>query len=339
MPAYPTNTATSDMSSRTLYLHVGYPKTATTHLQRRVFSALGSVTYRDKPTAPKLFHDTVRKGYYYGVLDRAFKRSPVVWDTLGDEILREAVGPNTPTHRPVLISDEGVTSQLDPYTVSLHYRGFSAAAGRAGFDDVRVLCVVRRQDQWLGSAYAQTSDRRPGARQDGFVEHVREMVDLHRGYFTGGVTRDYITHWDALTKTFGREHVRFLAYESLLNDTDEFHSDILAFLEADEADREAVARALADTSGRDNRRSTSADTWEIRRSQPVAQVTLRPGRLFRRLGLPGRLDLRIPDVRRGDHIEMTDSLRALVLARYGRSNRALAEATGLDLGRFGYYDA
>ena len=326
------------MPSRTLYLHVGYPKTATTHLQRRVFSAIGSVIYRDKPTAPTLFHDTVRKGYSYGVLDRAFKRTPAVWDTFGDEILSAAVGPDAPTHRPVLISDEGMTSQLDPFSVSLHYRGFSAAARRAGFDDVRILCVVRRQDQWLGSAYAQLSDRRRGASQDGFVDHVRTTMDLHQGYLTGGVTRDYAAHWDALTRTFGRDHVRFLAYESLLGDADGFHSDVLTFLDADEADREAVARALADTSGRDNRRSTSADTWKIRRAQPVAQVALRPGRLFRRLGLPSRLDLRVPDVRRGDQIEMTGSLRALVLARYARSNRALAEATGLDLGQFGYYD-
>lgn len=64
---------------------------------------------------------------------------------------------------------------------------------------------------------------------------------------------------------------------------------------------------------------------------------MRPTRVFQAFGLPTKVPLRWPDLNRGDEIHLTPELRDEVMSFYEPSNRALAEAIGIDLGQYGYY--
>lgn len=318
-----------------LYVHLGYAKTGTTYLQGEVFPRITAVRYRDKPVDLELFPQSVHAGYEYGVLDRAFKGTPAVWDEIGADVIASAVDSGA-SDLPVLVSDEGASVWFDPSTAAAHFHGLVAAAVRAGFGSVRIVCVVRRQDQRFGSAYAQVSDRRRGVGQADFEHHVETLVASNAPWPDGGSGMDYEAIRQAAVGAFGAGNVLFLPYEMMDADPETFYGRLLDMLGATDADRAAVTSAVAD-GGRANRRSTQADTWALRPLQPWLRVRLRPSRLARALRLPSHLTVRPWDPTRESTIAMTDRLRQTVLTRYDEGNRALAESLGIDLGRYGYF--
>ena len=314
---------------------MGLPKTGTTYLQTHVFPALRETAYLDKPTAD-LFTGDGDAGY--GLLDGCFKRSAVVWRERGGEVLDALLPPpaGLDGKARVLVSDEGVgTAGRRPHLLRAHLEELAHVAGTRGLAPLRVLCTVRRQDQWLGSHYAQISDRITGASQETFERYVCDLLDPAREYYRRGVLLDYRGLREQLVRAVGEAHVLMLPYELLDRDPRHFIGRVAAFLETD-VDREA---GLGEDPERENVRSARPDVWAIRPRSPAGarELRLRPERLWSGLGLPSRVRLRLPERGRGDVLEMTEALRARVRAVYRASNVALAADLGLDLGTYGYY--
>jgi len=324
---------------RILYLHAGFPKTATTHLQDRVFPCLSHLHYRPKPADPTLYDDTVDDdGYRRDVLALSFWRDPGVWASFGDRVLASALGDDD-GDRDVLLSAEGVVVQNGPAAAAAHYRGFAAAARRAKFDAIRVFLSVRRQDQHLGSDYAQRSDRIRGASQSDFERHVQRTLNPGSDYYYGpGVRYEYAGQHRALRDEFGDDAILVLPVERLAAEPEAYYADLFDFLGASEADHRAALDAMGGPRPRSNARSVGDDTWALRPLRRTRRTAPSPlGRIVqgvrRRLGVP----YAPRDPGRGESVTMTGPLRAAVLARYEDENRALAEATGLDLARYGYF--
>lgn len=155
-------------SDATLYLHIGLPKTGTTYLQEQVFPKLYWLDYLNKPRS-----DFLQDGPdpMYGIMDRAFKHSAVIWEEFGDEVFAHVTGDSAaPTaQRSLLISDEGIsTGGRRPFFLRAHLEEFRKKAFEWGFASLKLICIFRRQDQWLGSHYAQISNRIPNASQEDF---------------------------------------------------------------------------------------------------------------------------------------------------------------------------
>lgn len=333
-----------------LYLHVGHPKTATTHLQESIYPFFKHMHVRVKPVCTNIFRNTKTiKGFHSDIIALAFRRSPEVWDDLGDRILDAAISDSRGLEQDVLLSSEGVLSCNTPAMALSHYKSFHKAVRRAGFKEVRVIYGIRRQDEAFGSGYAQRSDFIPNASQSDFEKNVLDAIDpatnfylhKHGNYlaFPAGARYDYYEQHQALAAVFS--DVLTLPVEWLSDDPQSYYDSLLDFVRAPKLIREKLIPTLKNRSapgsdGRSNKRSKGHATWAIQPRRPWFSLRIRRGILARWTCLPERLSIRPPEIARPCHITMPYQLRTAVLCRYQSSNRKLAEVTGLDLCKYGY---
>lgn len=325
----------------TLYLHCGLPKTGTTFLRDEMMSHL-PVDTLIKPKSD-LFNN---KRGWVGVLEEAFNKSPLVWDELGENIFDDLLGSAVEKRcEDVLISEEHVCQSQEPVQFRGHLDQFRQLAQKWGFDSLCLLVSIRRQADVFASRYAQGSARRLGASQADFEERVRGYISKTQtyqqpNYHGHGITRNYEHLWRAMVETVGVENILMLPYEMMKEDLSSFMGEWLSFMNIDMSATALVGEAReGEKLKKRNVRSSSADRWSLRpRSREGARVVnARPTRLFKALGLPTKIPLRWPDLNRDDEIHLTPKLREEVMSLYESSNRATAEAIGIDLGQYGYY--
>jgi hypothetical protein len=318
-----------------LILHIGLPKTGTTFLQKEFFPLLDSVGYLRKPKSDVL-RGTI--GAEYGLMHRCFRHSAVVWREYGDTIFEALFGcarAEFEAERTWLISDEGISmSGKSPFLLSCHLKELQQKAADWGFQRIRTICTIRRQDQWIASQYAQRSDRIRGARQKGFEEFVEEFLDPAIGYFRDGILLDYATLRQHVVAAVGTDNVLMLPFELLVQDPLSFMSVMARFID-DSAHLQGRLGAVA--TARHNVRSNRPDVWELRPPRSSRVLRLHPQAVLQKLGLPTRIPLRLPDPRRERSITLTEPLRARILSTYAGRNRALEAEIGLDLGDYGYH--
>lgn len=308
----------------TLHLHIGLPKTASTWLQERVFPSLGHLRYRAMPRST-LFDAPEDIAAESRLLNCAFRRSPHVWREAGDDIFAALFGPASAARedgRDALVSEEGIgRTGSRPELLAAHLSALSEKAAVWGFDRINVVCVIRRQDEWLASHYAQMSDRRRHASQADFADRVNDTLDASRSRFTFGMLLDYDALFRSINGAPGQIGIAILPYEALAESPAEFMEAMVTSLGAPGCTPDLLDLAC---SSRVNARSAGA-RWR-----------LRP----RRVALSGRSVavphwMQSPGRRRG--IELTPELSRRIMAGYADSNRRLAEVTGLPLGRYGYF--
>lgn len=322
---------------KTVYLHVGKSKTGSTFLQGEVFPLLSSFQYLRKPKS-----DLVSgQNPWDGILNRFFQCSPAVWDDLGQKLLTElfgVAGGSQKDERDILISDENMCDHSGPILVGKHLSAFIDLLSGRGFDRVRTLCSVRQQATRFASGYAQMSDRYAGASQSDFEAKAHRKIGP--AYYRKGIKFDYELLRRELAEVVGEENVLMLPYELMKEDLEGFLRRWFCFLERQEEGKQIMEKLKgeSDTKSR-NVRSSSERAWVIRPRtlRAVRTIRLRPLSVFEGLGLPTEIPLRWPDLERGEEIRLTPQLEQEIMSTYEESNRALAEAIGMDLSRYGYY--
>lgn len=326
-----------------LCLHIGMSKTATTWLQKSVFPPLYGKSFRDNPRTSLL-----KGGRFQGALARAFRRSPEVWPHMGSLLLKELSG--EPEHSEAVVRDDIVVSdqsagprlfewggyvgshwereRMDPTMLSAHLRAVRKVALADGFSALKVILVIRRQDQWLASKYAQRSDRICGASQRDFEERIHYYLDEHDGYYSDGIILDYFRLWKALVEALGEQHVLMLPYEFLLVNPEGFLRQIVRFQRANQGDGVSIERLAASLPI--NVRSAAPDSWRLRSPQR--------GVLLRTLGSPKQsLHLVWSSAMRNRSIRVAPSTKKKILDTYGEGNREVGQKIGHDLGEFAYF--
>ena len=182
------------LGPRTLHLHAGLPKTASTWLQEQAFARLAHLEHRPVPRSRLL--DAPRDRAQGGrLMAAALRRSPRVWEAMGEALMAELLGPRAPwlaSGRDLLISDEAIGRLATrPDALAHHLRAMAPLARRWGLERLSVLVLVRRQDRWLASHYAQLSDRLPRASQRGFETMARRVADPRAERHGFGMLLDY----------------------------------------------------------------------------------------------------------------------------------------------------
>lgn len=326
-----------------LCLHIGMSKTATTWLQKNIFPPLYGRSFRDNPRSSLL-----QGGRLQGALARAFRRSPEVWPRMGSLLLKELSGEpehgNATGRDDILVSDQSAGPRLfewgdyigshwerermDPSMLSAHLRAMRKVALADGFSALKVILIIRRQDQWLASKYAQRSDRIYGASQRDFEERIHYYLDEHEGYYSDGVILDYLTLWKALVEALGTQHVLMLPYEFLLVDPEGFLRRIVDF-HAAQGDGVLLERLAASLPI--NVRSSAPDSWRLR--SPQRRV------LLRTLGNPrASFHLSWTSAMRKRRIILAPWTKKKILDTYRDSNCEVGQRIGHDLREFGYFE-
>ncbi len=255
-------------SEATLYLHLGLPKTASTHLQRSVFPLLRHVDVRSMPST-ELFDTPRDRQHGRRLMAACFTRSVEVWTARGDEVFAELLGEASPPERPrergLLVSEEGMGRTASrPGLLARHLRTVAERARAWGFATPRVLCVIRAQDRWLASHYAQGADQRPGASQADFEAVAAETIDPAGERYGFGMLLDHGVLHRELCAAVGAEHVTVLPFEWLERDPGRFHREVLRAVGTDEAERARILGELG--GGRTNVKATGARTWTLPRA-------------------------------------------------------------------------
>mgnify|MGYP000002187039 CR=1 FL=1 len=104
-------------------------------------------------------------------------------------------------------------SRQAPYFLTAHLEALAEQAVDWGFEDLRILLIVRRQGEWIASKYAQRSDRILHASQSHFEERIEYYIDPARGFYADGIVLDYALLRDLLAQAIGDENVLMLPYE------------------------------------------------------------------------------------------------------------------------------
>jgi len=332
-----------------LFLHLGMSKTGTTFLQTQVFPELEAIRFFDQPHSDLLSGSSLQ-----GLFARTFKRSPAIWERRGDELFEAFLGarPHGKPPPSVLVSDQSAGPALwetgpyagphwkqvrqDPYLLAAHLEALAGQAVDWGFEDLRVLLVFRRQDEWIASKYAQRSDRILPASQAHFEERIAYYTDPDRGFYADGIILDYALLRDLIAQTVGDEKVLMLPYELLRRAPVTFLRCLTDFVvpSANYSGEQLSAWANQEE---ENVRSTSRTTWALRprttRDIPVPDwIPHRFARIVR------RSLRRISSFLRGrdQTIQLTPDLQRRILNRYASSNRRLNPHVPGSLQAYGY---
>ncbi len=179
---------------RTLHLHIGLPKTASTWLQGEVFTRLGHLRVVCTPRS-RLFDEPADRAAEGRVMACAMRRSAGVWGAVGDAVMGEMLGPREAwlaERCDLLISDEAIgRTGSRPEQLAAHLGALACVGARWGLGRLRVIWLVRRQDRWLASHYAQMSDRNPHASQRDFEAFVGRLTDPWAARHALGALLDY----------------------------------------------------------------------------------------------------------------------------------------------------
>lgn len=303
---------------KTLYLHIGLPKTGSTWLQEQVLPCFPHLSGVASPTS-RYFGMPEDRATGNRVLSDTFRRAPELWDAVGDDLFAHilALSDAPPGEgRDVLFSEEGMGRQASrPAHLVAHLRALAATAARAGFGRTRVLAFIRRQDTWLASHYAQVSGLNPAAGQADFERLVADVAEPRRARYGFGTLLDWAALQDALHAAVGPENVRLVPQERLAGDPRGVLEDLAHWTGAG---REVDPVLDGAVGGRANVRS--AGTYWNLRDRP------------RKLG-PLRLSGRLR--RRGGQICLTPALSETIVSAYREGNLRL-DRDGLDLARYGY---
>lgn len=301
-----------------LHLHIGLPKTASTWLQDVVFPRLA---HMHVVTAPRGGPVRALPGHPAPgrLLHNALLRSSGLWSALGDEIMAHIFG-EPPAKSDTILSDEAVGRQAShPERLAAHLGALARKSRDWGYVRMTILCLVRRQDHWLASHYAQLSNRKPRPGQSDFADLARAIADPGGLRYGFGTLLDYHMLHRHLAGLVGPDDLLILPYEMLANRPRDFLVRLLAHL-----DRHDSAEALAQAAPAERRNARGdAGSWR-----------LRPRRLFS--GAAGR-GIALPSwAHRPGLIRLTDDLSRTILAAYATSNDAFAATAGLPLADYGY---
>lgn len=336
------------MSGVPLYLHAGMPKTGTTYLQDEIFSRLPGFDYANKPRA-----NILDLAQWQGIVDAYFKRSPAIWAALGGRLFTEVfgcVGAAPPT-RPLLVSDEGVTGGAsippiqrfywdrkgqEPFALHAHLQEFQKCVLRYGYSGLKILLTIRRQDTKLASAYAQVSDRIPGAGQASFEHFVDWYLNEKGSFYAGGALLDYNLLYEQIVAAVGEDNFLVLPFEMLKEERERFVSKVHTFL-GQQCDHTGLPHT--DYNVRKNVRSSESDVWQIRRRATgrTRMLHVLPFQVAKKLKVSATVPLCLPDLQRAKDFRMTKQASEAILACYRDSNRALDAKRNLGLGNYGYY--
>ena len=275
-------------------LHIGLPKTGTTHLQHHIFARLPEITFLHRQRSDE--GRRICRELRHMVTGRPLTALLRRWRL--DRALRSLVAQG----KPVLVSYENIAMAPNglwtgegpsPEAAALRLGALATALAPVR---LRVVLGIRRQDRWLASRYAESSRDFP---EFGQADFDARMAALAARPELGAVEAwlDHDRSHAALTAALGPDNVFLLPTERLSDEA--VYPELGAFIGGVELlrlHRKAVRRRAQAPR---NALSSGGDEWRLRRD--------------------------------GSPLHLSPEIAAAVAERFAVSNRRLGERCPLGL--------
>lgn len=318
--------------SRSLCVHIGLPKTATTTLQRGLFANHPEIEFLGKRAGHQAEPGLRRCGSQaaFGLANQLFWDHARSIDVIeAKRLYREEILPTIEPDRTLVFSFEGLAAS------GLEVRKAVAKNLRDVFGSCRVIIGIRRPVDLVEALYFQRMKRRHlgvEAPHLGLLSSpsTEEWLESVIGGSELAEHLDYARTARIFVEALGRANVAVFALEYLKAEPDDFARSLCRFLEIDE--QEGV-------------RLLQGRRHNVRLSQPVVDRMLnfeRPGIRSALYAMSGRaIRKRFLRVSRSEgspnaRLSISREAHESIEARTREGNRWLASEWGLPLKEYGY---
>ena len=310
--------------SQPTFIHIGFPKCASTSLQRDLFSQCPHIDYLGRDDNWK----STRAGGHRHILQLATLDN-LHYRSRKDEIAKNinACFSGDPDKLRV-VSDELFVSTYRPYTSGIPVADSMSVAERLHdlFPEAHILMLIREQVGFWNSMIPQlVRNNRITIDADKFFEFHKSYAETGCGSFF--LLADYNAIYQLYANLFGKDRVHVMLLEDLARSPGKFTADLVNLLglwEKIDVDQYALLRH--------NTRATRFEMLSIKFNNiykplyPLAKVI--PKMVRRAITAPLK--------RRAVRAVSTPEHIAFLRKFYAPGNRELAQATGLDLATAGY---
>jgi len=329
-----------------IIFHIGFPKCASTTLQKTVFPTDPGYLGTDPKTGKE-----IKKRINYAEVFQNL--SPIGVKIAGNfkqaEKWKHAVLEYKKRHAPhlnrLIISSEFFTqkNKLRDRPMIKFLKRFDEDIWDEG--SVKIVLVIRNQAEKIASSYAQDSNTKPHASQADFVQYVPRYLKKH------GSLMDYSVWIEELQDAFGKDSVQVLLMEDI--GTIDYWTNLKSFCDLKEFEPES----MLDTEG-DNVKRRGKNCWTIQPFDSEFKATVWAHKILR-LAWPHHVKKELRESAqqalvkmftsyyesshyrsnsesRDVQISLTDSLQEQIKTYYSDSNRRLAELVDRDLSKLGY---
>ncbi|CCE21760.1 sulfotransferase domain-containing protein [Methylotuvimicrobium alcaliphilum] len=325
-------------NKKTIFIHIGYPKTGTTTLQNHFFSNIEDIQYlgkfydkenkfvfEDELIAKIIFNDEVRSQISSTLDDSVIKNKAILSE---EAFLFDCLRISRVKGKDYLPSCNNIAMAL-----------------RRAFDenryDVKILISIRKHDDMIASLYAQSYTHYYSKynETDTFLKFLSLFLeDKSEHAFKKAL--DYNDVVSQYKKIFGDRNIHVIVFEQLQHDPKEFYNNLCDFLGVD---GNCIQKEFIDK--QENIRSTSHGYKRIRKTTlldklyffkekylPIAKIKLTKRQ---------KEWLRSIVLSKNDHISKSISMsfeqRKAILDIYEDANKKLSQSFKLSLGKYGYY--
>jgi hypothetical protein len=304
------------------YIHIGYPKNASTTLQTDVFPKIKNALYLGRMYGSKsayISEDVADVIYSISMLDSIEYNHQVIEKKLWDSI----AGANEGQEKLIISSESFANNVAD--------RGLIASRLNMMFPDAKILIVIRNQMDALRSMYAflvrqlgkniNLSYGRPSVKSfEGWILEQEEYIC--RSYILTLKYYELISEYRAL---FGTGNVSVLLFEDLARTPDSFFKQLATFLDIESINSSIPKRNKGPT-------RNELFYYKIRGLFPrLAPSKFLPNPVIKfgqsMLAATGNGSVKEA---------LSDVVRDRLMDRYREGNAKLQQELGIDLASYGY---
>jgi hypothetical protein len=322
-----------------IYFHLGFPKTATTYLQRGVFQDFRFLGNDSGVEGSRRLEHDLRKVICEDVAD--------VWKTprgseIAQRMLKLADGASEIYYSseywlrgPAPFFPSNCKFQTPTEATHMALEHLRAFRDHAWSEDgkVHVMVTFRKQSNWLGSQYAQISNRRKTAGQPDFEAMMKSFIADESPH--GRSFLDYHMLYSQLTDLFGKKRVLFLPVEEVGSAL--FWSRFKAWSGL------SVPPQPEEISSKKNVRRTAKGGWKTRPRNPVSgsQAVVVADEYLGLLRAPFKAKSVIKKIEKRvfktTEVTLTPEVEELIQNVYHASNRQLEECLNCNLADHDYF--
>jgi hypothetical protein len=295
-------------------IHVGLAKTATTLLQRALFSNHPQIECIGKPR-------TYEDDLYWRVIERITEQDEIEFNRNIERFRSLEVAPLIRSEKVNVLSDETLSGFTGVGRVQKAKRLSQV------FDSPKIMVVIRNQLDILGSFYLQHIKQTNTKGYCPFEEWVRKAFET-RSVNSPLLLFNYADLVELYCNLFGADHVKVFLYEDLIRDADRFIEDISGYLGVDSG----ISRELANGQTRNvrlSKRYMGLLRWKVALLPRVPRGGLLPGGIGNGLFI---LMQRGPS----ESVSLPEDLKLSVMDYFRADNRRLIRDYGVRVDGYGY---